>query len=222
MGARDSHLELEPGIATRIWCSHATMQQLSNIDFAWTGDTFHEGDAPCVRLPMFLILPEPLEIPTGMIGPASMGAAGVTAVFCCLMQSATTPTWLKRPVMTKWFNAVATAPTKFATDWISRSWIAESVSVSVATTTPEWQSNADYNIMAHTERTLAWHLHYDCMLAWSTTSKWVRQSLVKALELGYQGLYNPNTDLGTRPLAIAGKLVYLRPPGAAAWANQMG
>jgi hypothetical protein len=96
--------------------------------------------------------------------------------------------------MTEWFNAVATAPTKFATDWISRSWITESVSG--PTTNPEWQSNEDYDIMAHTDRTLAWRLHYDCMLAWSTTSKRVRQSLVKALELGYQGLYNPDTDLG--------------------------
>jgi hypothetical protein len=149
-----------------------------------------------------LPLPKSLDIPIGLIGNATLGALGVRTRCWRLLRQPDASYWLNHPMVIDRLNAVASAPSQFANPWYARSWIHNSVK---SDPTPEWNNPADYDIWAQSERSFAFGLHLDFILATPNISARVRKSFQEYLANVFMGLLTPNSGLDQLPLKLSGQ-----------------
>ena len=140
------------------WTSADAMDDIMNDDDVWASGSSTVGEGTCVRLAKFIPLPCPCPLPPGIIGDATIGPAGLR-VLCEHFFGTDELSWLYEPLLQEWLTAVAATPSSFATKWLARAWISESITEENGS--PRFHSAAEQDLWAQTERTLAFRLHLD-------------------------------------------------------------
>jgi hypothetical protein len=110
---------------------------------------------------------------------------------------------------------VAKDPSKFASVWLARKWIADSVQGDKPT--PTWNTGADHDIWAQLERTFAYRLHLDHLLSTLTISPRVRNNFQKYQSSAFHGLYSADSEFDIESPEMFGPLWYVRYPHTASW-----
>jgi hypothetical protein len=104
----------------KVWWNNNNVAELDRIDIDLQDETNKTRDVGEALLPRMLLLPGPLNLPIGPLGPATLGAKGVQAAYCRLAGIGEPPDFLTSNIVCEWLNAVQKSPMKFATPWLAR------------------------------------------------------------------------------------------------------
>ena len=208
--------------------------EASALDSSWAGrqytddpQTTHvwpsaidKGPGEVVILPRFLPLPIPVLLPPGVLGPVTLGAAGLSTALMALFPDYPRD-WLDHPLVIEWLNAVASYPDAFVVPWYAGAWVqASTFPVPPNPATPAWAEPSVGDFFFHIFKNSAYQQHRDWILATSGTV--VRQRFLTYEQRAWKDLFSADSYCGAVPVDRAHDLYFLRPPGTQRWDDILG